>query len=112
MTIRYVSLRSDSGEDRWYLSTGIYQRYDKAGSLVDEHPFSVNDNTWAAAIQGLDSMDGADLLTKLRTALTTNKTYLDKVNAGTATNTDHSAQVAALTRQTTAVLLRLMLSTG
>jgi hypothetical protein len=109
--INYISLRSGSEEQRWYLSGGVYQRYSH-GSLVDEHPFDTTDTAWRVVVQAVDAMDSSDLLTKLRTALNADKTYLDKVNAGTATNADHSVQVAALTRQMIAVLFRTILETG
>lgn len=106
--ISHVSLTSGNEERRWDLDNGIYQRYLRGG-LVDEHPFDVTDTTWRNVLQAVDAMDSGDLLAKLRNALATDKTYLDKVNAGTATNADHSAQVAALTRQMVAVLLHVFL---
>jgi len=50
----------------------------------------------------------AELHVRARQAFTANRTYLDKVNAGTATQAEHIAQVAALTRQMQGILRLLV----
>jgi hypothetical protein len=50
----------------------------------------------------------AELHVRVRQAFLANRTYLDKVNAGTATQAEHIAQVAALTRQMQGVLRLLV----
>jgi len=50
----------------------------------------------------------AELHVRARQAFVTNRTYLDKVNAGTATQAEHIAQIATLTRQMQAVIRLLI----
>jgi len=50
----------------------------------------------------------AELQVRARQAFVANRAYLDKVNAGTATQAEHIAQIAALTRQMQAVIRLLI----
>lgn len=106
--ITCVCLPSADGEERWNVTEGIYQRF-VSGQLVEESPFSPDDEDGQIVINALEVFDGADLLLNLRTALATNQTYLDKVVAETVTAADETAQVAALTEQMVTVMLRSML---
>ncbi len=110
MAVSYVSLTDGGVEERWHLNEGIYRRYEN-GSLTVQRAFNVDDQDWQTVINQLDALDSGNVLAKLRTALTTNRTYLNKVNAGTATAGDHTAQVAALSRQMVAVMMRSVLFT-
>lgn len=82
-----------------------YRRYEN-GALVIERPFTDAENASAATAASDDvrRINRAVLLAQVRAALASNRAYLDKVAAGTATNADHIGQVPALTRQMQGVI--------
>lgn len=86
-----------------------YRRYE-SDVLVVERPFTDAENVSAnaAATDDVRRINRVTLLAQARTALATNRTYLDKVAAGTATNADHIGQVPALTRQMQGVIRLLV----
>ncbi|KAB1146838.1 hypothetical protein F7R91_14780 [Streptomyces luteolifulvus] len=92
--------RDASVTEQWDVPSRTYRRYE-SGVLVIQRPFTDAENASAnqALADGARTVNKATLLLRARTALASNAAYLDKVNAGTATNADHIAQVPALTRQ-------------
>lgn len=91
--------------EQWDGDTRIYRRW-QDGQLVEERPFTEAENA-AADRQLTDAareVNRRALVDRVRTALATDQAYLDKVQAGTATNADHIGQVPALTRQTMAII--------
>jgi hypothetical protein len=102
-----ITYESEGTVQKW-IDGGYYQRIVQ-GSIVEERPFNADDLVWIALVQAADATGSGDFLTRVRTALNTDKTYLDKVQAGTATNADSIAQVAALTRQIQALIVYVVL---
>lgn len=101
--------RDASTVERWDVPSHTYRRYE-CGLLVEERAFTAAEDQWAAQ-QDTDTRrrTNRDQLTaRARAALAANTVYLDKVQAGIATNVDHLAQVPALTRQIQGVI-RLLL---
>jgi hypothetical protein len=108
----YTTERRDASViEQWDVPSRTYRRYE-SGELVIERPFTDAENASAnlALTDGTRQVNKATLLQRARTALASNAAYLDKVNAGTATNADHIAQVPALTRQMQG-LIRLVVGT-
>ena len=108
--VNIITLTNGPTKQRWNIPEATYERY-VDGTRVEQRPFDADDAAWQFVIQALEAMESGDAFAKLRNALNTNRTYLEKVNAGTATNADHLAQVSALTRQMVTVLLRTTLNT-
>ncbi|MFR9796847.1 hypothetical protein ACL02U_13205, partial [Streptomyces sp. MS06] len=86
-----------------------YRLYE-AGVLVLERPFTAREDAEAdeRLMEAARRVNRTTLLQQARAAWSTNKTYLDKVTGGTATNADHIAQVPALTRQMQGVIRLLV----
>lgn len=97
--------------EQWDAPSRVYRRYEY-GIRVVERPFTDAENAWttAAATDVARQGNRVTLLQQARAALLGNQTYLAKVQAGTATNSDHIAQVPALTRQMQGVLRLLVAS--
>ncbi|WAZ20157.1 hypothetical protein STRCI_001256 [Streptomyces cinnabarinus] len=95
-----VELRDASMTRQWDIPTRTYRCF-TAGQATEERPFTDAENAWAdrlAVAEGRRTNE-AELRSRARAALTTNRSYLDAVAAGTATQATHLAQVGALTRQ-------------
>jgi hypothetical protein len=99
---------SRSGTQRWLTEQRIYQRIVNS-SIVEERAFTADDDVWLEIVANAAAGGSGDLLARARTALTNDRGYLDKVQAGTATQQDHAQQVAALTRQIQALIVYVVL---
>lgn len=95
--------------EQWDTGTRIYRRWEHE-ALTIERPFTDAENAsvGAAAADDTRRANRAELLTRARAAQATNAAYLDAVAAGTATNAQHVAQTAALTRQMQGVIRLLV----
>lgn len=78
------------------------RRWDAADNLVEERPADARELAEFAAWEEQNRED--TIRTAMANALATNRAFLDKVAAGTATNTDRNQQIAALTRQASALI--------
>lgn len=104
--------RSDLGTERWDLELRVYTLF-VAGQPPSARPFTDAENYQATvtvnepvqplafgrAISDPSAVALTEILRRARTAYLGNQDYLAKVDAGTATNADHIAQVPRLTRQ-------------
>jgi hypothetical protein len=94
-----ITYESQGIMHRWLIPAETYQRYE-GNSVVEDRPFTQDDRDWVALVEAASATSGSvPFLDKIKTALTTDDTYLDKIQAGTVTNADHIAQIAPLTRQ-------------
>ena len=95
--------------EQWDTDARTYRRWEH-GTLVLERPFTDAENasTGAAVADDRRLANRAELLARARAAQATNAAYLDAVAAGTATNAQHVAQTAALTRQMQGVIRLLV----
>jgi len=95
--------------EQWDTSTRTYRRWE-GEALIVERPFTDAENTATdrAAADDKRLANRGELLRRSRDAVATNAAYLDAVAAGTATNAQHIAQTAALTRQMQAVIRLLV----
>lgn len=95
-----VTQRTGPHVQVWDLDAQVYQELD-ADVVTLTRPFTQQEiDTFTAEAQGLVRAQRlTDATTRLRQAFAINKTYLDKVAAGTAVNADHLAQVVVLTRE-------------
>lgn len=103
-----ITFSQDGAVQRWLVDLSLYQRYEQ-GSLIEERPFTPDDLAFVTLVQAADATSTGDFLTRVRNALTANRTYLDKVTAGTVTQADHIAQVPTLTRQVQALIVYTVL---
>ncbi|MBP5875647.1 hypothetical protein PV413_03650 [Streptomyces scabiei] len=101
--------RDGSTAEQWDAPTRTYRRFE-CGALVEERPFTPAEDAWALTrtVEDTRRANRDQLGARVRTALANNAAYLDKVQAGTATNADHIAQVPALTRQMQGVIRLLV----
>jgi hypothetical protein len=101
--------RDGSSAEQWDAPTRTYRRFE-GGALVEERPFTPAENSWAQTrtVEDARRTNRDQLGARVRTALASNAAYLDKVQAGTATNADHIAQVPALARQMQGVIRLLV----
>lgn len=106
-----ITFAKDGVVRRWLVDLSLYQRYENS-SLVEDRAFTSDDVAFVALVQAADATGSGDLLTRIRNALTNNRIYLDKVAAGTATQADHIAEVAALARQVQALIVYTVLRNG
>jgi hypothetical protein len=107
-----ITFSANGTTHKWLVESGLYQRLEYGG-LVEERAFNADDLSWIALVEGATASGGAgDFLSKIRTALTTDSVYLAKVQAGTATNAEHIAQIAPLTRQIQAMIAFNVLKSG
>lgn len=101
--------RDASITEQWDVPSRTYRRYE-SGTLTVERPFTDAEikTVTDAAVDDARRLTRADLLARVRAARTSNAAYLDAVAAGTATNAQHVAQTAALTRQMQGVIRLLV----
>lgn len=104
MTVHGISYTSRGAIDRWSVDLSMYERYEN-NSLVVSRPFTPQDQTLVDLVSSAVLADASNFLTRVGVALNANTTYLNKVQAGTATNADAIQQVAALTRQVQALII-------
>ena len=104
MTVHSISYSNRGSVDRWNVDRSMYERYEN-NSLVISRPFTAQDQTLVDLVSGAVLADASNFLTRVGVALSANTTYLNKVQAGTATNADAITQVAALTRQIQALII-------
>lgn len=91
--------------EQWDTDARIYRRWE-GEPLIIERPFTDAENANAdrAVADDTRRSNRAELLRRSREALISNAAYLEAVAAGKATNAQHIAQTAALTRQMQAVI--------
>lgn len=106
-----ITFSKDGATQRWLVDRNTYERFEN-NSLVEERTFTADDIAFVALVQAADAVGAGDLMARARTALTTNRVYLDKVQAGTVTQPEHIAEVAALARQVQALIIYTVLHIG
>ncbi|NUP35930.1 MAG: hypothetical protein HOY76_02635 [Streptomyces sp.] len=101
--------RDGSITEQWDAPTRTYRRFE-CGALAETRPFTPAEDAWqqTRTVEDTRRANRDQLGARVRTALANNAAYLDKVQAGTATNADHIAQVPALTRQMQGVIRLLV----
>lgn len=107
-----IEQRSGDRLERWDLATFTYESW-KGDVLTESRPFT--DAEMAQVVVRQQDVEWqnrrADAGRLLRLSFATNRNYLDKVDAGTATNADHIAQVPRLTREMQGII-RLVVATS
>lgn len=104
MAVHSFSYTNRGTTDRWLVDLLTYQRFEN-NAKIEERPFNAQDITLTNLIGSAVLADATNFLNRVGVALNLNNIYLGKVQAGTATNADAIAQVAAVTRQVQALMV-------